>query len=52
MPITTETKEVRDFAAYFHYGTLGIDKTTRDLRVDVERVQDSGFVIKAFNVDT
>ena len=51
MPITTETKEVRDFAAYFHYGTLGIDKTTRDLRVDVERVQDSGFVIKAFNVE-
>lgn len=51
MSINRETKEVRDFAAYFHYGTLGIDKTTQDLRVDIKRVQDSGFVIKAFNIE-
>lgn len=51
MPITRDCKEVRDFAALFHYGTLGIAKTAQDLRADIERVLESGYAFKAYNVD-
>jgi deoxyribose-phosphate aldolase len=51
MGITRKTKEVRDLAAYFHYGTLGIEKTTLDLRADIQKVLESGFIFKAYNVE-
>jgi len=51
MGISRESKEVKDFAALFHYGTLGIDKTTRHLRQDIARVLESGFTFKAYNVE-
>lgn len=35
----------------FHYGVLGIAKTADDVRVGVERVLKSGFVLKAFNCE-
>jgi len=51
MAITMSCKEVRDFAALFHYGTLGIAKTTWDLRNDIQKVLESGFPFKAYNVE-
>ncbi len=51
MPVTRDCKEVRDFASLFHYGTLGIAKTTRDLRADLDRVLASGYTFKAYNVE-
>lgn len=51
MGISKDTKEVKDFAAFFHYGTLGIDKTTQDLHRDINKVLDSGFIFKAYNVE-
>ncbi len=51
MPITRQSKEVKDFASLFHYGTLGIAKTTHDLRRDIQKVLDSGFNFKAYNVE-
>jgi deoxyribose-phosphate aldolase len=51
MAITRQSKEVRDFASLFHYGTLGIAKTTEDLRRDMQKALDSGFSFKAYNVE-
>jgi deoxyribose-phosphate aldolase len=49
--ITRESKEVKDFARLFHYGVLGIEKTTRDVRETLEKVLASGFQFKAWNTE-
>jgi deoxyribose-phosphate aldolase len=51
MAISKESKEVKDFASLFHYGTLGIEKTTQHLRQDLKKVLESGFTFKAYNVE-
>jgi len=51
MSITRDSKEVKDFASLFHYGTLGIEKTSQDLRADIQKVRDSGYSFKAFNCE-
>jgi len=43
--------EVMSFASMFHYGVLGIEKTESDVRKGVQRVLDSGYILKAMNVE-
>jgi deoxyribose-phosphate aldolase len=41
--------DVMDFAARFHFASLGVEKTSNDLRIAVQKVLDSGYVIAAFD---
>ena len=43
--------EVMAFARMFHYGILGVEKTERDIRVGVQRVLDSGYILQAVDVE-
>jgi deoxyribose-phosphate aldolase len=41
--------EVRELASRFHYASLGVEKTVEDLRIAIQRVLDSGYIIEAFD---
>jgi deoxyribose-phosphate aldolase len=43
------SQEVRDFASRFHFASLGVEKTSQDLRVAIKKVLDSGYIIEAFD---
>jgi deoxyribose-phosphate aldolase len=41
--------EVMDFASRFHYASLGVEKTYQDLRIAIDKVLESGYVLEAFD---
>ncbi len=41
--------EVMDFASRFHFASLGVEKTSQDLREAIEKVLNSGYIIEAFD---
>lgn len=41
--------EVVDLASRFHYASLGVEKTVDDLRVAIQQVIDSGYILEAFD---
>lgn len=43
--------EVDAFASMFHYGILGIEKTAEDVLAGVKRVNDSGYIPTAMDVE-
>jgi deoxyribose-phosphate aldolase len=41
--------DVMDFASRFHFASLGVEKTTEDVRLAIQRVLDSGYILEAFD---
>jgi deoxyribose-phosphate aldolase len=41
--------EVMDFASRFHFASLGVEKTSLDLREAINKVLESGYIIEAFD---